>query len=52
METRFWWVTFGFVGIISLTNRTNGPVEFFIFVIVALLIWGFKRGRNNLIKEA
>ena len=50
-KARFWWVTFGGAGIVSLTNRTNGLVEFFIFVIVALLIWGVKRGRSSTAKE-
>lgn len=49
-KTRFWWITFGGAGIVSLTNRTSGLVEFFIFIIVALFIWGVKRGRSNTAK--
>lgn len=54
--SRFWWITFGLAGVFSLlfafragNNFSRGVdiVGFFVFIIVALLLWGFKRGRSS-----
>ena len=56
-KARFWWVTFGVAGVIPLLSVLTGSsddhfrgwqiMEFFIFMIVALIIWGIKRGKTT-----
>ena len=55
-KARFWWITFGFAGIICLMisftsdnnlGRGTGIIGFLVFIIVALLIWGIKRGKTT-----
>jgi len=56
-RARFWWVTFGLAGVISLLIGLGGSrddlsrgteiIGFFVFTIVALIIWGIKRGKTT-----
>jgi len=52
-KARFWWVTFGLAGVWSLSVvliKGGTLIEIiigFIFVILALFIWGFQRGRSK-----
>jgi hypothetical protein len=59
-KARFWWITFVFAGIICLMisissednlRRGGAIIGFFLFIIVALIIWGIKRGRTTPAKE-
>jgi hypothetical protein len=59
-KARFWWIAFGLAGFISLIvglssedtlTRGTEIIGFFVFIIVALIIWGIKRGKTTQTKE-